>query len=186
MKKALVIAAASLILVLSVTGCGCKNNNAGTSGGNSGAQDVEQNYSKNVDMDKVEGSQASSDTDKDVYKGKIGDTEVSIEDAKILDYENEKVAVVSFTFKNNGDEPVSFTSALEVMATQNDNKLPPAVVSDVEGVDMLSISDLVGKGQTITVQKAFKLRSQDVPFVVDVMPFTTDENSTIVEKTFNF
>ncbi len=185
MKKALIIAAASMILALSVAGCGCKNNNGGA-GGKANSQDVEQNYSKNVDMNKVEGNQASSNTEEDVYKGKIGDTEVSIGDAKILDYEGEKVAVVSFSFKNNGDEPVSFTSALQVMASQNDNKLPPAIVSDIEGVDMLSISDLVGKGQTINVQKAYKLRTQDTPFVINVMPFTMDENSVVLEKTFSF
>lgn len=190
MKKTLVITAISLILAVSLAGCGCKktsNNEQGTSGtDNVYTQDVEQNYSQNVDMEKVQGDQTSSDTAEDAYNGKIGNAEVSIGDAKIIDYEGDRVAVISFDFTNTGDQPISFTSVLKVIASQNLSDLPPATVFGVEGVELNSISDLVAKGQTITVQRAYKLRDESAPLTVNVVDFNAAENSAVLEKTFTF
>ena len=79
-----------------------------------------------------------------------------------------------------------FTGKLNVEVYQNDGKLPPAVVSGVEGVELLSMSENVEPGDTITVQKAFKLRDKS-PMTVEVREFVMDENSSDgLVKVFNF
>ena len=201
MKKRLVIITAALILAMSASGCGQKTSNTGTtqnktqqtdaSGAyeNNGAQQNGEDvvYSEQVDMDKIEGETASSDSDKKEYGGKLGDVEVTIEDAKLISYEGDDVAVVSFKYKNNSDQEMPFTSKLNVEAYQNDSKLPPAVVDGVEGVSLLSMSENVMPGDTITVQKAFKLRDKAQSFTVEIREFVMDENSSDgLVKTFNF
>lgn len=200
MKKRLIIITAALILAMSAAGCGQKTNNTGTSQNNTQQTDAsgayENNgtqkrgedvvYSEQVDMEKVEGEAATSDSDKKEYKGDLGDVEVTIEDAKLISYEDENVAVVSFKYKNNGNQAMPFTGKLNVEAYQNDGKLPPAVVSGVEGVELLSMSENVEPGDTITVQKAFKLRDKS-PMTVEVREFVMDENSSDgLVKVFNF
>ncbi|MGN0106798.1 MAG: DUF5067 domain-containing protein [Hominilimicola sp.] len=201
MKKRLIIVTAALILAMSAAGCGQKTSNTGATQNNtqqtdaSGAYEnngAQQNgedvvYSELVDMDKVEGETAASDSDKNEYKGELGDVEVTIEDAKLISYEDEDVAVVSFKYKNNSGQEASFTSKLNVEAYQNDDKLPPAVIDGVDGVSLLSMSENVKKGDTITVQKAFKLRDKSQPLTVEVREFVIDENSSDgLVKTFNF
>ncbi len=201
MKKRLIIITAALILALSAVGCGQKANNTGTvqnnnqqtdaSGAyeNNGAQQSGEAvvYSEQVDMDKVEGESAKSDSDKKEFQGELGSVEVSIEDAKLISYEDEDVAVVSFSYKNNGDTEASFTSKLNVEAYQNNDRLPPAVVDGVEGVSLLSMSENIAKGDTITVQKAFKVRDKSQPITVEVREFEMNENSSDgLVKTFNF
>ena len=200
MKKRLIIITAALILAMSAAGCGQKTNNTGNSQNNTQQTDAsgayENNgtqksgedvvYSEQVDMEKVEGEAATSDSDKKEYKGDLGDVEVTIEDAKLISYEDEDVAVVSFKYKNNGNQAMPFTGKLNVEVYQNDGKLPPAVVSGVEGVELLSMSENVEPGDTITVQKAFKLRDKS-PMTVEVREFVMDENSSDgLVKVFNF
>ena len=199
MKKRLIITVAALILAMSVAGCGQKTSNTNTpqstnaadaSGAyeNNGTQKSGEDvvYSEQVDMDKVEGEAAKSDSDKKEYNGDLGNVEVTIEDAKLINYEDEEVAVVSFRYKNNSDQAMPFTSKLNVEAYQNDSKLPPAVVSGVEGVELLSMAENVNPGDTITVQKAFKLRDKS-PMTVEVREFVMDENSSDgLVKVFNF
>ncbi len=185
MKKTLVITAVSLILALSVTGCGCKKSSSNTSGSdNAYTQDVEQNYSKNVDMDKVDGQEAASETEESAYKGKVGDSQIVIEDAKIMEYEGDKVAVVSFSYTNKGSDAASFSSLFSVTAYQNMSELPSAVVV-ADGVEILSAEERVEKGKTITVQKVFKLRD-DSALTVNVTEFNQNEDSTVLAKTFTF
>lgn len=199
MKKTFIIITAALILALSAAGCGQKTNNTAApqstqAADASGAYEnntAEQNsedvvYSEKVDMDKIEGEAAESDSDKNEYQGELGNVEVTIEDAKLIKYEDEDVAVVSFKYKNNSNQEMPFTSTLDVAAYQNDSKLPPAVVSGVEGVELLSMTENVKKGDTITVQKAFKLRDKS-PMTVEVREFVIDENSSDgLVKVFNF
>lgn len=199
MKKTFIIITAALILALSAAGCGQKTNNTAVpqstqAADASGAYEnntAEQNsedvvYSEKVDMDKIEGEAAESDSDKNEYQGELGNVEVTIEDAKLIKYEDEDVAVVSFKYKNNSNQEMPFTSTLDVAAYQNDSKLPPAVVNGVEGVELLSMAENVKKGDTITVQKAFKLRDKS-PMTVEVREFVIDENSSDgLVKVFNF
>jgi hypothetical protein len=187
MKKTLLISAFSLVLALSATGCGCKKTSGGKSGsGDAYTQDVENNYTQNVDMNKVQGESGSSDTDESESKGKIGNAEVSVDDAKLIDYEGDKVAIVSFTFKNNGEQPASFMGLLKVYASQNDSDLLSAVVSDIDGVNVLSADQYVEKGESITVQRAYKLKDEKTALVIDVTSVVPSENAVIVGKVFTF
>lgn len=199
MKKRLIIITVALILAMSAAGCGQKTADKATSQGtqaadasgayeNNGTQKSGEDvvYSEQVDMEKVEGEAATSDSDKKEYKGDLDNVEVTIEDAKLISYEDEDVAVVSFRYKNNGNQAMPFTGKLNVEAYQNDSKLPPAIVSGVEGVELLSMSENVEPGDTITVQKAFKLRDKS-PMTVEVREFVMDENSSDgLVKVFNF
>ncbi|MCC8160501.1 MAG: DUF5067 domain-containing protein [Oscillospiraceae bacterium] len=198
MKKRLLITAAALMLILSAAGCGQTNDadTAAQDNQNTEQTDVsdayttervyseDQEYSEYVDMDAVVGEEATSESSKDEYEGTLGNAEITISDAKLIQYEDEDVAVVSFKYKNTGDEDMPFTGALKVEALQNNASLPAATVVGVEGVEMLSMVENVSKGDTITVQKAYKLRDRS-QLTVQVTEFNPTDDSMLV-KTFDF
>lgn len=186
MKKSLTLIAAALILSMSLAGCGSDSSNDKSGNSSDNQQSVEQNYSKNVDMDKVEGTEASSDTEENEYDGELGAVEVTIEDAKLINYEGKDVAVVSFSFKNNSNAPVSFNGAMKIDAYQNDQALPVAVVANVEGVELMSMTQNVATGESITVQKAYKLKDKSLPLVVQARRFNQNNSDDVLVKTFNF
>ena len=84
MKKSLIVIAA-LILAMSVAGCGKKTENTNTTPQQTAQADASgayengsatetldgQDYSKNVDMAAVEGTEAKSDTKADSYSGEV-------------------------------------------------------------------------------------------------------------------
>lgn len=201
MNKKLIAIIAAMALIMTAAGCakkdsGTKNNNSGntqqtdasgaygenadTSANNDG------NYADNIDMNIIDGEEGKSENDKNEYDGDVGDVSVSIEDAKIINYQDEDVVIVSFKYKNNSDEEMPFTGSLRVEAYQNDSKLPATVVDNVEGVDMMALTQNVKKGETIMVQKAYKMRDKS-PVTVEVSEFFVDENSGEgLTKTFNF
>ncbi|MCD8181589.1 MAG: DUF5067 domain-containing protein [Firmicutes bacterium] len=197
MKKRLLIITAALTLILSAAGCG-QTEDADTDAQNSQSAEQtdvsdaytareyseDQEYSEYVDMDAVVGEEATSESSKDDYEGTLGNAEVTISDAKLIQYEDEDVAVVSFKYKNTGDEDMPFTGALKVEAYQNDESLPAATVVGVDGVEMLSMVENVSKGDTITVQKAYKLRDRS-QLTVQVTEFNPTDDSMLV-KTFDF
>lgn len=197
MKKRLLITAAALTLILSAAGCG-QTDDADTAAQDSQSAEQtdvseaytareyseDQEYSEYVDMDAVVGEEATSESSKDDFEGTLGNAEVTISDAKLIQYEDEDVAVVSFKYKNTGDEDMPFTGALKVEAYQNDESLPAATVVGVDGVEMLSMVENVSKGDTITVQKAYKLRDRS-QLTVQVTEFNPSDDSMLV-KTFDF
>lgn len=186
MKKSFIIASAALILALALSGCCSKKiTNSRTSEVPNSVTDAEENYLKNVDMDKVDGKEATSQTAEDAYMGTVGNSEVVIGDAKVIEYEGENVVIVSFTYRNNASNAASFQSKFDVSATQDESLLPPAVVADVEGVDTLSTSVRIETGDTITVQKAFKLRDTSAAVKVELKEFGKTENVTAIEKVFD-
>lgn len=185
MKKNLAIISAALILVLSVSGCGKKTDTQGTTPQSTAQTDVSDAYSQPADMSKVPGDSASSDNAKDDYSGKLGDYEVTIEDAKIVDNNGEDAVIVSFNFKNKSNKEVPFSGVMDVRAYQNEDKLSGTVITNVEGVNMLAISQHILKGESITVQQAYSLRDKSLPLVIEVREFGSAEDEVLV-KTFNF
>ncbi len=185
MKKNLMIITAALILVLSVSGCGKKNNTNGNTPQSTAQTDVSDAYSQPADMDKVPGEAASSDTEKEKYTGKLGNYEVTIEDAKIVDNNGQDAVIVSFEFKNKSDSAVPFSGVMDVMAYQDGIKLPGTVVSNIEGVNMLAIAEHVEKGDSIKVQQAYSLRDKSLPLEIEVREFNPSDDSALV-KVFNF
>lgn len=185
MKKNLAIITAALILVLSVSGCGKKANTTGNKPQSTAQTDVSDAYSQPADMDKVPGDAASSDTAKSEYSGKLGDYEVSIDDAKIVDNNGEEAVVVSFTFKNKSNADVPFSGAMVVSAYQDDSRLTGTVIAGVDGVNMVASAEHVAPGDSITVQQAYTLRDKSLPLEIEVTEFESQDDVTLV-KTFNF
>ena len=198
MKKSLIVIAA-LILAMSVAGCGKKAENTNTTPQQTAQADASgayengsatetldgQDYSKNVDMAAVEGTEAKSDTKADSYSGEVSNNDISIEEAKLINYDDSDVVVVSFEFTNKTDSDQSFSGVYDVVAEQNGSSLAPATVIGVDGVDLLTLSQNIAPGETITVQKAYKLDSKSSPLEITVQPFSSDDES-FVTKTFNF
>ena len=165
-KKIIASALAMLMMTAALAGCGEK-------GGTSENSDM-------VDINKVDGIVLNSDTDAEDTHVTIGDVEVSIDDAKVIEYDGETVAVVEYTFKNNGDAEANFAGVVRADGYQDDHSLVPTVVVDVDGVDMLSLSQNIGKGQQISVQKAFRLRNEEDILEIEV---TEVAGGTEVPKT---
>ena len=198
MKKSLIVIAA-LILAMSVAGCGKKTENTNTTPQQTAQADASgayengsatetldgQDYSKNVDMAAVEGTEAKSDTKADSYSGEVSNNDISIEEAKLINYDDSDVVVVSFEFTNKTDSDQSFSGVYDVIAEQNGSSLAPATVIGVDGVELLTLSQNIAPGETITVQKAYKLDSKSSPLEITVQPFSSDDES-FVTKTFNF
>lgn len=185
MKKNLVIIAAALILAMSVSGCGKKTDTADSKPQSTAQTDVSDAYTKPADMDKVSGSAASSDTDKSEYSGQLGDYEVTIGDAKIVDNNGEETVVVSFKFKNKSNTDMPFSGAMDVTAYQDGARLTGAVVTGVEGVNMLASAEHVSPGDSIEVQQAYVLRDKSLPLDIEVKEFESQDDAMLV-KTFNF
>lgn len=205
MKKKLIILSVLAALVFSAAGCGQTNGDdvqptkkaeqtdasgayedgSVENGSSAGTTGDDVKYSENVDMDAVQGSEAKPQ-DNNKYEAEFGDAEVTIGDAKVIDYEGSSVAIVSFEYKNNADEPTPFTGVIVVEAyDESGNRLPQSAVSGVEGVDLLAMSENVPKGDTITVQRAFRLSDASQQFTIDVTAFDTSVSDLRLSKTFN-
>ena len=160
MKKSLIVIAA-LILAMSVAGCGKKTENTNTTPQQTAQADASgayengsatetldgQDYSKNVDMAAVEGTEAKSDTKADSYSGEVSNNDISIEEAKLINYDDSDVVVVSFEFTNKTDSDQSFSGVYDVIAEQNGSSLAPATVIGVDGVELLTLSQNIAPGE---------------------------------------
>lgn len=185
MKKTIALIAV-LAITISMAGCGKKDTNTDTNTSQNTQQtDVSEAYSQKVDMDKVEGTEASSETEKDLYKGKLGSYEIAIGDVKVIDYEGDRVAVVAMEYKNNSSQDMPFTGAFVAKAYQNTAEIPEATVVGVEGIEALAMVERVAPGDKITIQKAYKLRDNST-MTVEVRPFNSEDADEVLMKEFNF
>ncbi len=198
MKKILtVMLAASLVLVM--TACGKNKVSDGDAGqsvvqggaavdekGNEITGTAIDGAGAEVDMEKIDGTELKSDSKE--TSGEIGNYEVSIDDAKMIEAEvegeNKKLVVVSFTFKNNSSKAVAFDNVLKVDAIQNDLALNAKPVSGVEGLNMRSGVEIIDSKKTNRVQKAYVITDEQTP--VEISVYKADEdNSASISKTFN-
>ena len=129
MKKSLIVIAA-LILAMSVAGCGKKTENTNTTPQQTAQADASgayengsatetldgQDYSKNVDMAAVEGTEAKSDTKADSYSGEVSNNDISIEEAKIM-----MTATLLLCHLNLQTKPIQTNHSAEYM-TSSPNK----------------------------------------------------------------
>lgn len=183
----------ALILVLSAAGCGKQNADTGTTTGAGETTDVSGAYEGTsadlenavVDMEKIEGTEASSDNAKEEYDGSLGDYDVSIEDAKMIKADDTDIVVISFDYKNNSDKAMSFTGAFEVNVTQEGRSLVGAVVSNVEGLNLLTMGENIPSGDKVTVQRAYRVKDTSTPVTVEVKEFGSIDGD-VLTKTFNF
>ena len=181
MKKSLVLVMAAIIASLSLTGCG-KDTASNTTGDI--VADFAKDADKNIDMSKVEGTDATTADDGNA-KGELGDSVVEITDGKVIKYNDRDVFIVSFKFKNKTGSNATFTSLFNVTAQQNEGQLPVEVVLGVDGVDCDTIAQVVPSGDTITVQKGYVLSNTSDPVTISVNEFSKIEGLDAVTKTFN-
>lgn len=186
MKKTLFLLAALLALTFSLAGCGNTPNSAVTANPqDEAAANFAKDADKNIDMDKVDGT-ALTASDDDIEKGTVGATEIAITDATVINYNEEDVVIVSFEFTNKTGEETTFSAEEDANAYQGNFSLPPAVVVNVEGIDCNTVAQPVKNGKTITVQKAFYLKSADAPLTVEVLPSNPNTEIGTVSRTFDF
>lgn len=192
MKKTFLIISA-LIVSMSLASCGAKNakkqdtNTAPEGSVEQQLADFGKNASDNVDMNKIEGEDltAAENAEGTESKGDLGVYEVSIDDAKVVDYNDKKVVLVSFSFKNNSSSDINFAGAMSVEAIQGESVLAPAVVTGVEGFDSTTLAQNVSKGEKIKVQRAYNLADGETPVTFYVDAFDKTVSDATVEKTFN-
>ena len=192
MKKTFLIVAA-LIVSMSLASCGTKNaktpdtNTASEGSVEQQLADFGKNASDNVDMNKIEGETLTEAENAEGTESKadIGVYEVSVDDAKVIDYQDNKVVLVSFSFKNNSSSDINFAGAMSVEANQDTAVLAPAVVVGVEGFDSTTLAQNVSKGEKIKVQRAYNLADGETPVTIYVEAFDKTVSDASVEKTFN-
>jgi predicted small lipoprotein YifL len=183
MKKFIAIFAV-VALMLSASACGKKNkpdNSAAptsvsdTSDG-SAAVDDDGNEIKGtavvgagdeVDMKKVEGDKVKAEKrDNEPVSGTIAGLKVGIGDAKVMQTEQSKIFVVTFDFKNTTGSPLAFDNIISVDVTQNGSKLMPTVITNMEGINILSGVEAIESGKSTTVQKTYILSDDTTPVEV--------------------
>ena len=105
----------------------------------------------------------------------------------MIEYNGQDVAIVEFNYKNNGSSDAPFTGVVSDTATQDDHTLSPTVIDNVDGVNMLALSENVAPGHQISVQKAYRLRNKTNEIVVEVDQITNGSNAPkYITKTFSF
>ena len=164
MKTKKIIASALAMLMTAVMLAGC--------GGSTGSDNKDT-----VSLAKADGTVLNSDTAAEDAHAVIGDVEVSIGDAKMIEQDGVNVAIVEFTFKNNGDSDINFTGVLRAEAYQDGAQLVPTVVNNVEGVDMMTLSQNIGKGHQISVHKAYRLINTDDIIELQVTEITNGQKT---------
>lgn len=183
MKKFIAIFAV-VALMLSASACGKKNkpdNSAAPTSvsdtrDGSAAVDDDGNEIKGtavvgagdeVDMKKVEGDKVKAEKrDDKPVSGTIAGLKVGIGDAKVMQTEQSKIFVVTFDFKNTTGSPLAFDNIISVDVTQNGSKLMPTVITNMEGINILSGVEAIESGKSTTVQKTYILSDDTTPVEV--------------------
>lgn len=186
MKKLLALALVS-VLTLSMAGCGEKNDIMDSpaqvdENGNVIAGTAIEGAGKEVDLDKVEGDKLTAVESDAQSKAKLDDYDVSIEDAKIFEFEGQKKLAVTFTFKNKSETPVAFDNVMVVDVRQGGKELVGGkVVMGVPGINILSGVEMIEKGTETTVQRTFDVLNEEA-VTVTVYEYSGD---AAITKTFN-
>lgn len=187
MKKVLFLTAL-LALTLSVSSCGKKDNKAQTPQNQTqSVNDISDNYaegaSENVDMKKIDGEELKAEDD-DNASAKLENSEISIEDAKLVDVDEKKYVIVSYKFTNKANADESFSSLMEAAVFQDGSQLSKAAGNfEIDGFDSNSTAERIGSGKTVTVQEIYNV-IDEAPIKVVVNEFHSQTN-TSVSKTFN-
>lgn len=192
MKKFIAIFAV-VALMLSASACGKKDktDNSATptsvSDTSDGSAAVDENGNEikgtavvgagdEVDMKKVEGDKAKAEKkDNEPISGTIAGLKVGIGDAKVMQTEQSKIFVVTFDFKNTTGSPLAFDNIISVDVTQNGSKLMPTVITNMEGINILSGVEAIESGKSTTVQKTYILSDDTTP--VEVRAYKYAESS---------
>lgn len=114
---------------------------------------------------KVEGRDARAvapANDTDAQKGTIDNVDVSINNAKIIDTDEGKAIMISFTLNNTTSSEQNFDGLFDVDALQNGKELFGAnAVMPAEGIDLGSALTMVQPGEKAEVQKFYSLNDEE-------------------------
>lgn len=123
----------------------------------------------------------------DSGESNLGKSKVEIKSCSLsTDYEGSPVAVVTYSYTNNGTEAQAFDIAFITHAYQNGVEAEKAyVLSDENYEKNNNQSKEIKPGVTIDVMVAYKLNDTTSPVEVEVGQFLSFDN-TKVTRTFNF
>ncbi len=186
MKKLLALALVSA-LALSMSGCGNdKIVQGGASvdeNGNTIIGTAIDGAGEEVNMEAIGGEELkASNSGKD--KATVGNYVVSIDEARMIESDGKKLAVVSFDFKNKSGESVAFDNVMTVNARQNGSEVMATVVTGIEGINILSGVEVIEKGDSTKVQKVYEVLDMENPLVITVYKYGAPDAGTI-QKEFN-
>lgn len=177
-----------LVMAISISGCGKDEVTQDTGlvdeNGNVVAGTTIEGAGQEVNLDAVEGDTLTVAESDSEDKLTADSYVVSIDEAKAIDYNDQKNIVVTFTFKNKGKEAVAFDNIMVADVYQGDKTLIGNVVQGVEGINILSAVERIEKGDTTTVQKVFKLLDEETPVRVVVYEYS-NMGANFISKTFN-
>lgn len=169
MRKFLVL---SIGAVLAISLCSCDFSGTTSGGTDSQAPATTTTAAKADDGNKV------MDTE-----GDIGDYHIKIVSAKKgKDYSKKDVLIVTYEWKNNGDDEQMFSTAFSAKAFQNGVECDDLTV--VDGVDKKKLLSKIKPGATLEVQEAYVLDG-DSDVSIEVGPWISIGESSKVTKTFS-
>lgn len=146
----------------------------------------QDNASSEVDMSKFDGETLSvaESTDSSLpSSAAIGNFDVSIDEAKIIERDGNKAVIILYSFKNNTSYPKSFDSVMATEVTQNGLSMQPTVITDIDGITALAACENIEPGEEINLQKMFVITDTQTP--VDVLVYKYGEaDGTQISRSF--
>lgn len=144
-----------------------------------------ENADEAIDMDKIEGTEAKTDSSGTKGDGKMTTCEVGVDEVKIAEIDGAKVAFIQYNFKNISDSEITFTGDVYSEAYQDGMSLNPAVFpNEIEGYSPESIMQKVAPGKSIKVQKAFTLTDAAIPIEVYVRDTYNESGAESLAQVF--
>lgn len=164
MKKILAIFVAA-VLSVAMTSCGKKNG---------------------VDMKKVDGQALESVAgEKDAEaNGTVAGMELTVKEAKLIDYEGRKVAVISIDVKNTNSSAKAYSDLLSEDVTQDGSNLNSVLITEVEGVNLMAKMDKIESGKKETVQVAYAVNDETAPIEIMIYEYAAPGGEKVT-KSFN-
>ena len=177
----------ALMMALSMAACGEKNDIVESpaivdESGNPVAGTAIEGAGDEVDLGAVDGENLTAVEGDTKSSMKLDNYNVSIDEAKVFEFEGQKKVAITFTFKNKGSEAVSFDNVMVVEASQGGTELVGGrIVTGVPGINVLSAVEMIEKGTETTVQRTYDVFN-DEPITVVVYEYG---NGDAISKTFN-
>ena len=130
------------------------------------------------------GDQGSGSVTPSGSSSTLGDFKVVISSCRIVeDYKGDPVAIITYEFTNNGDDPAAFIWSLNADAYQNGIGLTTAYFFDDSVYSSDNQMKEIKKGATLSVDVAYTLNDETTPIDIEVSEIfsLTDKKIT---KTF--
>lgn len=176
MKRIMAMAAASMLLLATLAGCGNSEDATTQNGNPAGSATAAAATSTNATA-KTETVAATDD-------GDLGDFHVKILDSSVVeDWEGNRAIRITYEFTNNGSEAVAASIALTLQAYQDGIELDPTFIGmENEDEERDNADKNVKTGVTITCAACFVLSNEsEVEF--EATEFVSLSNAKVV-KTF--